>query len=201
MSQTALLDPLTCALPIRRLTVAEYHQMGEAGILSEDDRVELIDGVLIQMSPKRTRHSVVDSQLATHFYPLVLEGQAILRVQEPIILSDDTEPEPDLALVNPCEDAYLEAHPSSSDILLLIEVSDTTLETDKEIKLPRYAASGIPEVWIVNLVDDIIEVYQEPRKHPDGTVSYRKRSDFVSGDVLTLQVAPSLNIAVDEVLV
>ena len=91
--------------------------------------------------------------------------------------------------------------PSPDDVLLLIEVSDTTLEMDTMIKLPRYAASGIPEVWIVNLVDDRIEVYREPRKLPDGTAIYQKRTDLARGNVLAPQAFPSLEIAVDEVLI
>ena len=111
--------PLEFDQPIRRFTVAEYHQMLDVGILSEDDRVELIEGIITQMNPKKTQHSVVTGQITEKFYRLVPEGEALLRVQEPIILSDDTEPEPDLAVVRVREDGYLEAHPSPDDVLLL----------------------------------------------------------------------------------
>jgi len=175
--------------------------MGEVGILSEDEHVELIDGIIIQMSPEGTKHSAIISDIATQFYELVIESKALLRVQHPIFLSDDTEPEPDLALVKPRERAYyLETHPRPDDVLFLIEVADTTLESDREIKLPRYAASKIEEVWIVNLVDNIIEVYQEPLVLDDGTADYRKRAYFVKGDTLTPQALPSLEITVDDVL-
>ena len=187
---------------IRRYSVSEYHKMGEEGILSEDERVELIDGVIIKMSPKRTKHSVVTSQMVASFYELSIEGKALLRVQEPVILTDDTEPEPDLTLVKIREGAYyLETHPRPDDVLLLIEVADTSLEYDREIKLPRYAASKIEEVWIVNLVDNIIEVYREPLVLADGTVGYRTRTNFVKGDTITPQAIPSLNITVDDVLI
>ena len=201
MSQTVFLDPLKSALPLRRFTVSEYHQMGEAGILSEDDRVELIDGVIIQMNPQRSRHSAVINQITWQFYQLVPKEKALLRIQTPILLTDSTEPEPDLAMVKPRADVYVKAHPSPGDVLLLIEVSDTTLEYDKEVKLPRYAASGIPEVWVVNLVDDTIEVYRDPLKLPDGTAIYRTRTDCVKGETLAPQAFSSLKIAVDEVLV
>lgn len=135
------------------------------------------------------------------FYRLVLEGDALLRVQEPIILTDDTEPEPDVAVVKKRADDHLEAHPSPADVLLLNEVSDTSLEPDKSIKLPRYAASGIPEVWIVNLVDDRVEVYREPIRLPDGTAVYQKQTGLAKGDVLIPQGFPSLKIAVDDVLI
>ncbi|MBI1923148.1 Uma2 family endonuclease [Candidatus Poribacteria bacterium] len=201
MSQTVSLDLLKKALPLRRFTVSEYHRMIEVSILTEDERVELMDGVILKMNPKRTRHSVVTSQIAKPFYPLVLNGKAVVRVQDPIMLNDDTEPEPDVVVVKPREDAYLSAHPSPSDVFLVIEVSDTTLAFDTEIKLPRYAASGIPEVWIVNLVDDRIEVYRDPIKLPDGTSIYRVRTNVVKGETLAPQAFSSLKIAVDEVLI
>ena len=193
--------PLEFDQPIRRFTVAEYHQRLDVGILSEDDRVELIEGIITQMNPKKTQHSVVTGQITEKFYRLVPEGEALLRVQEPIILSDDTEPEPDLALVKYREDEYSGGHPTSDDVLLVIEVSDTTLGTDKRLKLPRYAASGIPEVWIANLVDDSVEVYREPTELADGTPIYQKQTDLAKGKVLSPQAIPSVTIAVDEVLI
>ena len=197
-----LLQSLKYSLPIRPLKVSEYRGMVESGILSEDEHVELIDGVIIQMSAEGTKHSAIISDIAAQFYELVIKGKALLRVQHPVTLNDETEPEPDLALVKIRERAYyLETHPRPNDVLLLIEVADTTLESDKNIKLPRYAASKIEEVWLVNLVDNIIEVYREPFVLDDGTADYRTRRDFVKGDTLTPQAAPSLKIAVDDVLV
>ncbi|MBI1923149.1 Uma2 family endonuclease [Candidatus Poribacteria bacterium] len=189
------------AFPLRRFTVPEYHRMIEAGILSEGDRVELMDGVIIKMPAKKARHSAVTNRITARFYRIVPEGEALLRGQDPIILTDDTEPEPDLVLVKPREDDYLRAHPSPGEVLLLIEVSDTTLEYDQEIKLPRYAASGIPEVWIFNLVDDRIEVYRDPLKLPDGTTVYRTRTHLRKGETLTPHALPSLKIPVDDVLI
>ncbi len=201
MNQTHVLDVLKKAFPLRRFTVSDYHRMIEVSILTEDERVELMDGVILKMNPKRTRHSVVTSQIAKPFYPLVLNGKAVVRVQDPIMLNDDTEPEPDVVVVKPREDSYLSAHPSPSDVFLVIEVSDTTLVFDKEIKLPRYAASGIPEVWIFNLVDDRIEVYRDPLKLPDGTTVYRTRTDLGKGETLIPHALPSLKIPVDDVLI
>ncbi|MBM3237782.1 Uma2 family endonuclease [Candidatus Poribacteria bacterium] len=209
MTQTAftktkelLFQDLKYSLPFRRFSVSEYHKMGEDGILSEDEHIELIDGVIIQMSTEGTRHSVIMSNIAAQFYELVIEGRALLRVRNPIVLNDDTEPEPDLALVKTRDRAYyLETHPHPEDVLLLIEVADTSLEYDKEIKLLRYAASKIEEVWIVNLVDNIIEVYREPFVLADETAGYRTRIYFLKGDMLSPKSIPALKIAVDDVLV
>ena len=193
--------PLEFDQPIRQLTVDEYHRMIDADILHEGERVELIDGVLIQMCAQKARHSAVTTQIAESFYPLVLQGKAKLRIQLPITLNDHTEPEPDLAVVKIRKDAYFDSHPTPEDVLLLIEVSDTTLGMDKSIKLPRYAASEIPEVWIINFVSNCIEVYREPIKLPDGTPIYQKQTDLVKGKVLSPQAIPSVTIAVDEVLI
>jgi len=202
MNQTTFTKELIHHLPIRRFSVSEYQMMGEKGILSDDEHIELIDGVIIQMSVEGTKHSFIITKIAKHFYELVIAGKALLRVQNPIVLNDDTEPEPDLALVKPREDAYyLETHPCPNDILLLIEVADTSLEYDKEIKLSRYASSKIKEVWIINLADNIIEVYREPLLLANGTLGYQKRADFVKGNTLTPQAIPTLEIAVDDMLV
>ena len=207
MNQTAftkelILQSSEYSFPLRRFSVSEYQKMGEAGILSEDEHIELIDGVIIQMSTEGTRHSVIITKIAMQFYGLVTEGKVLLRVQNPILLNDETEPEPDLALVKTRADAYyLETHPRPDDVLLLIEVADTSLEYDKEIKLSRYADSKIEEVWIVNLVDSIIEVYREPLVLANGTAGYRIRTDFAKGDTISPQAVPSLEIAVDDVLI
>jgi Uma2 family endonuclease len=175
--------------------------MIDAGILYEDERVELINGVIIQHTPQKSKHSAVISQMTELFYPPIIAKEARLRVQLPITLNDNTEPEPDLALVKRREDNYLTSHPSPDDILLLTEVSDTTLAYDTEIKLPRYAASGIPEVWVANLVDDRIEVYRDPITLPDGTSIYRARTSVVKGETLIPHALPSLKIPVDDVLI
>ena len=127
MSQTRLLDPFKSVLPLRRFSIDEYHEMIEAGILSEGERAELIDGVIVQMCAKKSKHSAVISRFTMLLYPPVIERNALLRVQLPITLNDDTEPEPDLVLVKYREDAYVESHPGPGDVLLLIEISDTTV--------------------------------------------------------------------------
>jgi len=184
--------------PVRRLSVTEYHKMGEIGMFEENEYVELIDGVIREMSPKGSRHTASVSNL-TNLLPLLLAGKALIRVQDPIVLDDNTEPEPDVAVIKPRNDNYSESHPRAEDVLLLIEVADTSLEYDREIKLPRYANAGVPEVWIVNLVENIVEVYREPLVS-SGMGYYRIRMNFVKGDTLMLQAFPDLKIAISDVL-
>ena len=166
--------------PVRRFTVEEYHRMGEVGILDEDEGVELIDGWILKMRPIGSQHAACVSLLNRVLRPV--EETAIVRVEDPIILNDETEPQPDIAVVRFKANLYADAHPRPEDVLLLIEVAETSLEEDREIKLPRYAASSIPEVWIVNLVENLIEVYREPLILANGIPGYRDRTDFLSGE-------------------
>lgn len=181
-------------LPIRRFSVEEYHRMGEVGILSEDEGVELIDGRILKMSPIGSQHSAYVSLLNRKLR--AVEEEAIVRVQDPIILNDETEPQPDIAVVKFKDNAYADSHPSPEDVLLLIEVAETSLEEDREIKLPRYAASGIAEVWLVNLVENIVEVYRTPMILANGIFGYCKRTDFQTGESITPEAFPDLVIEV-----
>lgn len=186
---------------LRRLSVSEYHRMSENDILKEDEQVELIEGIITKMSPKGTKHSAVISRLSVKFYEPVLQNKVILRVQDSIVLNDMTEPEPDIAVVKFRDDYYSKEHPHPNDVLLLIEVADTSLERDREVKLPLYAASGIPEVWIVNLVEKVIEVYRESFLLPDGTYRYRIQENFTEGDEISPQAFPEEKISVDSIIV
>ena len=133
----------------RRFTVAEYYAMAEAGILARDERVELLDGDVIAMPPIGNWHaSNVD--LFTNTFPAQLHGRAVVRVQNPVRLNDGSEPQPDVMLLRWRDDFYRDGHPGPADVLLLIEVSDSSVDFDRNEKLSAYAAAGIPEVWIVN---------------------------------------------------
>lgn len=178
--------------PVRRFTIEEYHRMGEVGILGEDDRVELIDGWIVKMSPIGSQHAACVSLLNRVLR--AVESTAIVRVEDPIILNDDTEPQPDIAVVRFKANLYADAHPRPEDVLLLIEVAETSLEEDREIKLPRYAASSIPEVWIVNLMAHMIEVYREPLILANGVPGYRSRTDFHPGEPMRPEAFPELEI-------
>ena len=132
------------------LTVDEYHRMDETGILAPDARVELIDGEIIDMAPIGSRHAGIVSRLSKLFERSVGE-HVLVWAQNPVRLGDHSEPEPDIALLKPREDFYTRSHPAAGDVLLLVEVSDSTLAYDRNIKAPLYARHSIVETWLVDV--------------------------------------------------
>lgn len=167
---------------VRRLSLEEYHQLIESGFFAPEERVELIEGVLHAMSPRGPRHGGCLTRLLHLIFPCV-EDRALVRVQDPItITAGGSEPEPDLVLAVRRPDAYSDRHPQPNEVLLLVEVADTTLEYDREVKVPLYAAAGIADYWIVNLVDDVVEVYRQPVTLADGTAGYRTVQVFSAGE-------------------
>jgi Uma2 family endonuclease len=147
---------------LRPLTVAEYYRMGEAGIFARDERIELIDGQIVAMSPIGTPH-IGTVIVLTRLLTSAIAGRAEVSVQNPVRLDDLTEPEPDFAILKPRPDDYRSGSPPRpEDILLLIEVAETNLAYDRGVKLGRYARHAIPEVWIVNLGAEVVEVYRSP---------------------------------------
>lgn len=144
-----------------RFTVAEYHRMAEAGILNEDSRVELIRGQIVDMAPISTPHFGMVNRL-TRLLSAILAGRAVISVQNPVRLDDGSEPQPDVAVLRFREDDYETVRPGPADVLLLIEVADSSLKEDREEKAPLYAESGIGEHWIVNLIDRVVEVHRRP---------------------------------------
>jgi len=161
---------MTVQLQERKLTVQDYHRMIEAGILTEDDRVELLDGKIVQMSPIGSQHTSTVKRI-NQLFSSILPDDIIIGIQDPIILPDLSEPEPDVSVLKPSPDFYAAQHPQAEDVLLLIEVADSTLEKDREIKLPLYAKAGIPEVWIVNLPNQQIERHYQVE---DGIYRHRE---------------------------
>ncbi|MCS7292191.1 MAG: Uma2 family endonuclease [Gloeomargarita sp. SKYBB_i_bin120] len=145
-----------------QLTLAQYHEMIRQGKFRPGERVELIAGRLHPMSPKGTRHSECCRRLL-HLLPPLLPPNTLLQCQDPITLLGDSEPEPDMAIVK--NDVYLQRHPTPAEILLVIEIADTSLEYDRTIKAPLYAQGGIPTYWLVNLVDNQLEVFSQPGPH------------------------------------
>ncbi|HAM55228.1 MAG: hypothetical protein A2W08_08125 [Candidatus Rokubacteria bacterium RBG_16_73_20] len=178
----------------RRFTVDEYHRMGQAGILSEDDRVELIRGEIVQMAPIGPRHAGCVAAL-NHVLVRAAGDRAILWPQNPVTLPPDSEPQPDIVLVRPRADFYRSAHPQAADVLLLVEVADTTLRYDRRVKLPLYAAEGIRETWIVNLAEECVEVYREPA--PGG---YRRTERFGRGAPVAPEAFPDIRLGVTDIL-
>lgn len=179
----------------RRFTVDEYYCMARAGILHEGDRIELIDGEIIQMSPIGSQHSGHVIRL-NRMLLKALGDRALVNVQNPVRLTQYTEPEPDFLVLRPREDEYSTAHPGPGDVLLVIEVADSSLAYDRRVKLPFYAASGIPEVWIVNLRRPSIEVHRTPHegRYQESTVVRR-------GASITLAALPEVTLAVDDLLI
>ena len=153
----------------RRFTVDEYDRMTQAGILGEDDRVELLEGEIVEMAPIGSRHAACVKRL-NQLMSQRVAGRAIVAVQDPIKLSDFSEPQPDLALLRPRPDFYSESHPGPDDVLLVVEVSDTSADYDRAVKVPLYAAAAIPEVWLVDLAAGTIEVHRGPSSGGYGDV-------------------------------
>lgn len=150
------------ALPATRLwTVEEYHHMVEVGIISPQERVELIEGEVISMAAKKPPHVVV-TELAAEYLRQLCREVAYIRTQDPVFLNDHTEPEPDIAVVMPPLRRYLDHHPSQSEIFLIIEVADATLKFDTEKKAAAYASSKIADYWVVDVIERSIYIFREP---------------------------------------
>ena len=174
-------------------TVEDYEQMIQAGVLREDEQLELIEGEIIEMSPIGSAHLALVNRL-NHLLVQRAGGLAQVSVQNPIHLSK-SEPQPDLALLRPRPDYYAAALPEPADILLLIEVADTTLDFDRNTKMPLYGRNGIAESWLIDLVNNVIEVYRGP-----ASTGYRIKQTLGPGDSLLLAALADLSIAVEEVL-
>ena len=152
---------MTVQVHKRLFTVNEYHQMGRSGILSEDDRVELIAGEIVEMSPIGRRHAACVNRL-NQLSRRSLGTSAIVSIQNPVSLSQHSEPQPDVGLLRPRSDFYASEHPGPSDVLLIVEVAETSAGFDRDVKIPRYAEAGIPEVWLVDLADGAIHIHRTP---------------------------------------
>ena len=178
----------------RAFTVDEYHRMAQAGIFSEDDRVELLQGEIVTMAPIGSRHQACVDRL-TGLLSLQVAKRAVVRVQGPVRLDEHSEPQPDVALLNVRADYYAQAHPRPEDVLLVVEVAETSAEADRDIKVPLYARAGIAEVWLVDLSGESIEVFQ--RASPQG---YQEVRRVRRGDRLAPCALPDLDLAVHDLL-
>lgn len=175
----------------RHFNVTEYYRMMEAGILSESDHVELIDGEVIEMSPIGSRHAACVDRLNKFFNKL---EEVIVRVQNPIRLDDFSETQPDITLLRLRDDFYAQGHPTPSDVLLVVEVADSSTEFDRIVKLPLYAEARIPEFWLVNLPDEKIEVLSHPLNG-----AYQKSQALKRGDNITSMTISGLSLSVDAI--
>ena len=178
----------------RKFTVAEYYRMGDVGILKPDERVELIEGELIVMPPIGPGHAW-DVALSISLFSRLAEDRFILQIQNPVQLDDGSEPQPDIMLIRPRAEGYGAAHPTPADVLLVIEVADSSLEYDRQVKAHLYGRSGVPETWVKNLPEDCIERFTEPG--PDG---YAQHTVHRRGETLTPASLPDVELAVSDLL-
>lgn len=166
----------------RLFTVEEYYKMAEAGILTPESKVELINGEIIRMSPSKSEHANAINLLVRELI-IAIQKKAMVSVQNPISVNEHSEPEPDIAILRQKQGkGYRSHHPRPEDILLIIEVSDSSLNFDREVKMPLYAEAGIPEYWIINLQDQQVEIYKNLVRG-----QYSNRRILFAEDQLTLE--------------
>lgn len=170
---------MVAAITHRRFTADEYHQMAQAGILRPDERVELIEGAIVAMTPIGRRHVACVARLP-HACVRGMGDQAVVLVQSPIRLADLSEPEPDIAVLRPRTDFYAEKDAGPADVLLLIEVADTSEYYDRHVKVPIYARASIPEVWLVDLTTKTVTIYRQPSPAGFTDMLVARGSDQVS---------------------
>ena len=175
-----------------RWTRREYERLGETGVLPPDARVELIDGELIEMSPQGSRHFTAIT-LVEEALRRIFEAGFLVRVQGPLDLGALNQPEPDVAVVEGGARDYAEAHPTEA--VLVVEVSDTTLAFDQTRKLAVYAGAGLPEYWIVNLIENTLEVYRDPVGE-----TYRTKTTYTASDTVAPAAKPEATVAVADLL-
>ena len=175
-------------------TVDDYYRMAEVGILKPQDRVELIEGEIVEMSPIGIRHAMTVNR-ANMIFARGVGDRAVVAIQNAAHIDNYNEPQPDVVLIRPREGFYGMAHPAPEDVLLLIEVSETSFRFDRNVKLPIYARSGIREVWIVDLNNDVVHMFRNPseRNYSDATSKGR-------GESISLEAFPDFSVQVDELL-
>jgi Uma2 family endonuclease len=179
----------------RPFTIEQYHQMIEAGVLAEGGRVELIDGEILEMAAIGSRHSAQVNRLNRLFSNIFKADDLLVSVQNPVELGPRSEPQPDVVLLRWQADYYESGHPQATDVYLVIEVSDSTVDYDRDVKAPLYAKSGIAEYWLVNLTTDAIEVFRQPTVN-----GYQSVVVKVRGDSIVLSTLTNLTLSVDQLL-
>ena len=178
----------------RLFTVEEYYRMAETGILTAEDRVELIKGEIVTMSPVGPKHASIVNRLARLLNRQLAE-QAILSIQNPIHLNQYSEPEPDLALLQERPDFYENAHPEPEDVLLVIEISDSSLAYDTAVKANLYAQAGITELWVIDVSAHLITIYRKPTAEGYTSIEQKTRADSLS-----VQAFPKIQLKVIDIL-
>jgi Uma2 family endonuclease len=188
-------DSMGMPQTVHRFTVDEFLRMDEAGIFDPDVRLELLDGEIVEMSPVGVPHAACVTRLTALLVPL-LARRATVRIQNPLVLDAHQMPQPDIAVVRFRADGYAAGHPRATDALLVIEVADSSLRTDRRRKVPRYAQAEIPEAWLIDLPGDAVEVCREPR---DGHYT-DVRTAARRGDTIAPLAFPDLALRVEDIL-
>jgi Uma2 family endonuclease len=183
---------LMARAPRRKFTVSDYHRMGDAGILGADDRVELIEGELFEMAPIGCLHAAAVNCLTMRLAQMAGDHY-LLSSQNPVVISDFSEPQPDLALLATRADRYRTALPRASEVMLVIEVSDATARWDRVVKMSMYSRHGIAEAWLVEIPRRIVTVYRDP-----GPQGYRSSTEVAQGTVSPLRM-PELQLGIEEI--
>lgn len=182
------------ALAPHRFTVDEYYRMAETGILAPDARVELLEGEIIDMEPIGPFHSGTTNRL-NRLFSDPTGKRWITSVQSPLRLNRRSEPQPDLMLLRPDANDYTDRHPTAEDVFLLIEVAQSSLDYDRSKKLPAYGKAGVPEVWIINLGEAVVEVYREPHY-----LGYESRTVLATGEQASPAAFPDLKVDIAALL-
>lgn len=191
MSRVVIANRVPKQVPI---SVEMYHYMGEIGAIGPDERVELIDGEIFEMSPVGSLHVRCVNFLMDRLVRM-LGDKFLVSVQNPIISANDTEPQPDLTILKRPSDLYRNHLPTGSDTVIVIEVADTSASFDRNRKFPKYAQAGIPEAWLVDLKRDVVELHSDPAENGYSLVkTYRRGESLVSG------VIPAIELSIDEIL-
>jgi Uma2 family endonuclease len=178
-------EPSTLTDYLKHFTLAEYHRLTELGFFAEDDRVELIQGQILTMAAKGKAHETCNRRLLRELSKL-LDDRATLQNQSPITIPTDGEPEPDFAIVKNRSDDYLSSHPLPADVWLVVEIADSSLRYDRDIKLPVYAEAQILDYWIFNLLEYCLECYSEPYERAQGAFGYRVRRIVLPNEAIQL---------------
>jgi len=185
---------MTVQLITRKFNTSQYHQMNQSNILTEDDRVELINGEIIEMSPIGTKHTSCINR-CNSILPNLLGQKVIISIQNPITLNNLSEPQPDIALLKPRADFYENSHPQPQDIFLLIEVVDSSIDYDRDIKIPLYANSNIYEVWLIDINAQLITVYRYPQND-----NYQEITTYHRGEKISILSFPDISLQVNAIL-
>lgn len=182
-------------IKIKQFSVDDYYKMVEAGILLENPHEEILDGILYEMPNSTPRNASVTSFLSNHFYRRFDEIEFSIHQYRPVRLDDFNELVPDLSFLKKREDSYRNGHPKANDVLVLMEISDQTLEFDKTKKFPVYGKFEIPEIWLVNLLNNLVEVYRQPIEG-----IYKNVKIYKLGEIVKSETISQLEIEVNKIL-